>query len=116
MAFVKGKSGNPGGKRKEKQFLDALNMEIAATDGRALRSIALKLLEKAQDGDMTAIKEVADRLDGKPAQTADVTVHENRSMAEITRQELAVILGVEGTSGGGTSSEDGRGGRPDSVH
>lgn len=116
MAFQKGKSGNPGGKRKQTQFLDALNMEIAASDGRALRSIASKLLEKAMEGDMQAIKEVADRLDGKPVQTTDLNVNDNRPLADFTRQELAEFLNNAGTGGGGTAGEDGCGGKPDSVH
>jgi signal transduction histidine kinase len=106
------------GKRAEKQFFDALNRVLK--DGKdstaRLRRIVGNLVSAAEDGEQWAIKEVADRLDGKPGQTTDVTVHENRSMAEITRQELAVILGVEGAGSGGTSSEDGRGGKPDSVH
>jgi hypothetical protein len=34
-----------------------------------LRSIAEKLVELAECGEIHAIKEIADRLDGKPAQT-----------------------------------------------
>lgn len=73
MAFEKGTSGNPGGKPKEKPFRDALRMEIAALgedDPRALRGLARRLLQLASEGDQSlqAIREVADRLDGKPAQ------------------------------------------------
>jgi len=59
------------GRRQEKPFRDALRMELAALkdeDPKALRSIARKLLEKASDGDMQAIKELADRTDGKVPQ------------------------------------------------
>jgi hypothetical protein len=58
------------GRKQEKPFRDALRMELAAAgdDGRALRLIAQKLIEKAQEGDMQAIKELADRTDGKVAQ------------------------------------------------
>lgn len=70
MAFAKGQSGNPGGRPKEKPFADALRMELAAAgeDRKALRSIARRLIAKADEGDMQAIKEVADRLDGKVPQ------------------------------------------------
>lgn len=73
MAFQPGQSGNPGGRPKDKPFRDALRMELAAlgeNDPRALRGLARKLLASAADGDNTlaAIREVADRLDGKPAQ------------------------------------------------
>jgi hypothetical protein len=47
-------------------------MELAALgqdDPKALRGLARKLLETAsKDDGLAAIKEVADRLDGKPAQ------------------------------------------------
>lgn len=73
MAFEKGQSGNPGGRPKDKPFRDALRQELAALgddDPRTLRRLARKLLESASGGDnsLAAIKEVADRLDGKPAQ------------------------------------------------
>jgi len=38
-------------------------------DEAALDELAGKLLDKAGEGDMTALKELGDRLDGKPAQT-----------------------------------------------
>jgi hypothetical protein len=61
---------NPGGRPKEKPFRDALNMEIkdAGDDHKALRRIARALLQNAYEGKMDAIKEVADRLDGKVPQ------------------------------------------------
>jgi hypothetical protein len=45
-------------------------MEIAAAGegSRSLRKIAQKLLELAGDGDMRAIVEVADRIDGRVPQ------------------------------------------------
>jgi hypothetical protein len=58
------------GPKKEKPFRDALMMEIAeaGADRKALRVIASKLIEKAGQGDMNAIKELADRVDGKVPQ------------------------------------------------
>lgn len=60
------------GQQRAKPFRDALQIEInAALDGdnpRSIRRIARSLLEKAGDGDVAAIKEVADRLDGKVPQ------------------------------------------------
>jgi hypothetical protein len=40
----------------------------AGEDHKALRRIASALIEKAASGDVAAIKEIGDRLDGKPAQ------------------------------------------------
>jgi len=61
-----------GSQNKDKPFRDALRLELAALgdeDPKALRGLARKLLETAaKDDGLAAIKEVADRLDGKPAQ------------------------------------------------
>jgi hypothetical protein len=59
------------GQQRDKPFRDALRMEIAAAqdadDKRSLRRIARALLDKAADGDVQALREVADRMDGKVA-------------------------------------------------
>jgi hypothetical protein len=46
-------------------------MEIAAAseDHKKLRAIARALFDRAETGDVAAITEVGNRLDGKPAQT-----------------------------------------------
>ena len=59
------------GRKQEKPFRDALRMELAAVgdDQKALRLIARKLINMAmEDGKLDAIKEIADRLDGKVPQ------------------------------------------------
>ena len=52
--------------------------------------IARAHLEKARSGDMAAIKELADRLDGRPAQDASVSI-EHRRPEELTNEELMAI-------------------------
>ena len=64
-------AGRPkGSQNKDKPFRDALRLELAeiGEDHKGLRVIASKLVGHAMAGDMPAIKEIADRLDGKPAQ------------------------------------------------
>lgn len=59
------------GRKQEKPFRDALRMELAKLqdqDHRGLRRIASALIEAAEGGDMQAIKELADRVDGKVPQ------------------------------------------------
>jgi hypothetical protein len=71
--------GRPAGsENKDKPFREALRMEIAAAgeDHKALRSVARALLDKGRDGDVPAIKEIADRLDGKVPQAVG-TPNEN---------------------------------------
>ena len=70
---------NPRGQQRDKPFRDALRMELAeiGDDHKALRRIARNLIKLAGgesemlDGGLGAIKEIADRLDGKPAQAIE---------------------------------------------
>lgn len=66
---------NPRGQQRDKPFRDALRMELAAVgaDQKALRAIARKLIAQAESGDMQAVKEIADRMDGKPAQSVEMS-------------------------------------------
>lgn len=61
---------NPRGQQRDKPFRDALRKKIAeaSEDPRKLDRIADKLFALAEAGDVAAIKEVADRLDGKVPQ------------------------------------------------
>lgn len=122
MSFKPGQSGNPGGRSKEHPFRDALRMEIAAAqrDGDLswLRKIAVALLAKAADGDVVAIREVADRLDGKPVQS--VEIGEPGAFEEMNADQLrgyvaaeAAELGLshlapKGPKGKGASNGSGR--------
>jgi hypothetical protein len=69
-------AGRPkGSPNKGKPFQIALRMELAAAgeEHKALRTIAKGLIAKASQGDLIAIKEIADRLDGKPTKSVEVT-------------------------------------------
>ena len=69
MAGVAGRSGT--NKHKDKPWVDALRLAVmdTAPDGfKKLRKIAEKCVDAAMDGDMTAIKEIGDRLDGRVPQ------------------------------------------------
>lgn len=65
------------GRRQEKPFRDALRMEIAEAgdNPQALRKIAKALIQSAEGGDLAAIREFADRLDGKAVQQVDADVN-----------------------------------------
>lgn len=70
MPFEPGQSGNPGGKPKTKEFKAALLVALKRADGdkTKLAQIAEALVEKAATGDVPAIREIADRTDGKATQ------------------------------------------------
>lgn len=57
---------------KDRKFIDVLNRAIVQDDSKRLRSAAEKLLDLASVGEPWAIKEIADRLDGRPAQAVTV--------------------------------------------
>jgi hypothetical protein len=121
MAWKTGESGNPIGKKpgtlKEKPYRDALRMEIAAAeDFKDLRSIARAHLEKARSGDIAAIKELADRLDGKPAQESTVTIEHKRNATDWTRAELVAFLNDALAGGERVAETDGSDRGPDSFH
>jgi hypothetical protein len=66
-----------GSQNKDKPFRDALRIELAALgedDPKALRGLARQLLKIASGDDgLPAIREIADRLDGKPAQAVEMS-------------------------------------------
>ena len=89
---------NQVGKKSEKLWRDAV---MRAVNRRAKRKgnpkyldlLADKLVRVGHNGDIPAIKEIGDRLDGKPAQAIDVGVQ-----VQITHIERKIIdpLAVEG--------------------
>jgi hypothetical protein len=80
--------GRPiGSVNREKPFNDALRITLRS-DPLRLRRIADKLAEKAEEGDLAAIRELADRLDGKPAQVID---RRDAAIEELSDAELHVI-------------------------
>lgn len=116
MPFVKGQSGNPSGGRTEKLFYHALLMQLKAAgeDMPRLRKIADALLDRAEGGDMAAINAVADRLDGKPHSTAELTVRKH----DATDYSLAELVDIAKPANGGAGSRRSHNGpeKPDSVH
>ena len=80
--------GRPiGSVNREKPFNDALRIALRSHPLR-LRKIAEKLTEKAEEGDLAAIRELADRLDGKPAQVID---RRDAPLDELTDAQLHLI-------------------------
>jgi hypothetical protein len=81
--------------RSEKPFATALRMELAAAGDshRELRLIARNLIALARAGEpgaLQAIREIADRLDGKPKQEAEVTLRQALAR-ELSDDDLAAI-------------------------
>lgn len=79
MPFKKGQSGNPKGRPRgtvTKPWTDALRLAVNRTvrdekgrQRKRLNIIAEATAKAAEQGDMLAIREIADRLEGKVSQT-----------------------------------------------
>jgi hypothetical protein len=72
MPFQPGNQEAKKRKASPKEFQNALRIAVNEAHeqggGKKLRALADKLVAEALSGNVTALKEVADRLDGKPAQ------------------------------------------------
>jgi hypothetical protein len=64
--------GNQNGK-KGKLFYDALRIALLQEDRKRLRNITDKLVKAAENGDAWAVKEIMDRMDGKPVQATEIS-------------------------------------------
>jgi hypothetical protein len=82
--------GKPARRRKEKLFAEALVSVLAEDDSddvKKLRKVASALVDKAMSGDTAAIREIADRVDGKTAAATDRERDgEGTIVVEIVRQ------------------------------
>ena len=82
--------GRPiGSVNRQKPFNDALLIELRSNP-LALRRIAAKLIERAEEGELGAIREIADRLDGRPAQMID---RRDVPINQLTDEQLLAIAG-----------------------
>lgn len=98
MTFQPGQSGNPGGRRKEKPWRDALRLALNDGDGQKLRKIAEKVVAAAEGGDMQAIKEIAERLDGKVAQAIVGGDEDDAPVKTVSRIELVSLVSGPGSA------------------
>ena len=74
MAGVKGKSGRRANEAVIRQnLLIILDQLDPTTDRKRMLNILHKLVEAAEEGKLDAIKEIFDRVDGRPTQSADLT-------------------------------------------
>ena len=100
---------NVAGAKGDKEWRAAISMavhELRASDGdgkaqktKALRLLARKLVDRAMEGDVTAMKEIGDRLDGRPAQAVGVEV--GVAITKIERTIVDAVLIGEDSRGSG---------------
>ena len=107
------------GRKSDKRWRDALILATTRTDdeGRTmLAKIAQRCVEAAIEGDMQAIKEIGDRIDGKAPQSLDVTTHNERPIEDLTDSELAAFIARRSSGGAGTAAQTGSKAKPDPIH
>lgn len=69
MPFEKGKSGNPGGRRKATPISDMYRRILA--DERRLKRFCMSQYRAAIKGDSIAARDITDRLEGKALQSTE---------------------------------------------
>ena len=76
---------------KGRIFNDALRRAVAQDDGKRLRATAETLLTLASEGEAWAVRELADRLDGKVAQSLALTGEDGGAIKLVQRIERVVV-------------------------
>jgi hypothetical protein len=70
---VGGQPGNTNSSKNNRIWANTIRKLAIQEDYKRIHAIAEKLFEKAQEGDLGAMKEVGDRLDGKAIATTELT-------------------------------------------
>ena len=65
--------GNTNSSKNNRIWANTIRKLAVQEDYKRIHAIAEKLFEKAQEGDLGAMKEVGDRLDGKAIATTELT-------------------------------------------
>ncbi len=68
--FAKGNPGGPGNPHA-KQVAKLRSLIVETVTEKDLRAVVAALVERAKDGDVVAIRELLNRLTGKPATSLD---------------------------------------------
>lgn len=79
---------------RAKLFHDALKRALARSGGsvdKGLNKVCDKLVDAALAGEQWAIKEVADRVEGKPAQSLSIGNDEDKPFKTVTEVQLVPL-------------------------
>lgn len=88
MANVGGQEGNTNSCKNNRLWADTIRRAVVQSDPDRLRRLAEALLTKAEEGDMAALKELGDRLDGKAAQSVTVAGDEDKPLVTKIVREI----------------------------
>jgi hypothetical protein len=101
MPWKPGETGNPGGRAKTKLFQQALRNVLSLSEAE---TIAKTVVRMAKLGDLHAVNIIADRLDGKPHQSVEVTDERTDDLTALFDQMLASAAPT--TEESGSSAKD----------
>jgi hypothetical protein len=65
--------GNTNSNKSNRLYADTIKRIVIQSEGEIAREIAMALINKAKDGDISAIKEFGDRVDGKAVSTTELS-------------------------------------------
>ena len=81
--------GNQNAVKDNRIWGNAIRKAVMQRNGDKLRTLADKLIDRAAEGDIAAMKELGDRLDGRPAQTTIVQGDNDKPL--VSRIEVALV-------------------------
>jgi hypothetical protein len=76
---------------KNKPWEEALRRALMAEDGKKLRALAERLITRAEEGDIAALREIGDRIDGKPVQS--ISGPDGGPIETVSRIERVIVEG-----------------------
>ena len=92
MTWKKGQSGNPNGRPKDGQswagMLEKIGDEMTKDKGMSKKEAICRILYKeASEGNSWAVKELIDRIEGRPRQQTDMDITSGgESITNVTRE------------------------------
>lgn len=81
--------GNTYSSKNNRLWAETLKRVLVQGDGQKIRAIAEALVEKAASGDVSAIKELGDRVDGKALQENKLTGDSDQPLT------IKIVTGIE---------------------
>lgn len=110
-------TGNQEAKKKKRIWEDAIKRaldrrETGKVDYKGIDELADKLIDKAAQGDMVALKEIGDRVDGKPPQAITgedggaIDVNIGSGAASAVRDIISAVTAGRSNSGGSATKMD----------
>lgn len=74
MSNKGGQIGNTNARKENRIWGDTIKRVVTQGNSKRLRAAAEKLVDEAEAGNVNALRELGDRLDGKPHQSIDATI------------------------------------------